>query len=594
MATDLERLVVSFEANLKQYERELARAQKTTVSSLRKIERDAQASVSRVEGVFSKLGGFVGGVLGGLLTFQSVRQIREIVASIADIGDAAQRLGVSTAEFQELAFAAKLGGVEVETFAKGLKFLAINTSEAVRGQGDFGAILQANNVSITDANGKLLSQTEILKKVADLVKNAASEQDKIAIAQAALGKSGSDLVLLLEEGADGVAKAMEQAASSTAKFSDEQIKKAQEIDDKFDTLINTITVGLKQGILETTAATIHELELIGQAVDALIGTISNGIAYIQQLRGLAVTAPGKGDLPSNINPQTFTKPLEITVTPAAPTIIPKKPSRSGSSRVKTRSEDELQREIAAITERTAALRLEAEALGKTTFEAEKAKAAHELLNAAHEAGVKITPELSALIEKLATSYADAAASIEQLEAQQERINEINGAIRDSITGFVDDLRSGESAVDALTNALDGLLTRLTDLALNSALDQLFGTGSSGSTGLLGSFIGNLFGGARASGGPVTAGKGYVVGENGPEWFQPGQSGSIIPRLGRAANANVQVIDMRTNAPAIERQTGPDGSIRLLIRDEVNRTIGSGQADKALALRTGGAPVKTRR
>ena len=437
MATDLERLVVSFEANLKQYERELARAQKTTVSSLRKIERDAQASVSRVEGVFSKLGGFVGGVLGGLLTFQSVRQIREIVASIADIGDAAQRLGVSTAEFQELAFAAKLGGVEVETFAKGLKFLAINTSEAVRGQGDFGAILQANNVSITDANGKLLSQTEILKKVADLVKNAASEQDKIAIAQAALGKSGSDLVLLLEEGADGVAKAMEQAASSTAKFSDEQIKKAQEIDDKFDTLINTITVGLKQGILETTAATIHELELIGQAVDALIGTISNGIAYIQQLRGLAVTAPGKGDLPSNINPQTFTKPLEITVTPAAPTIIPKKPSRSGSSRVKNRTEDELQREIAAITERTAALRLEAEALGKTTFEAEKAKAAHELLNAAHEAGVKITPELSALIDKLATSYADAAASIEQLEAQQERINEINGAIRDSITGFVD-------------------------------------------------------------------------------------------------------------------------------------------------------------
>ena len=86
----------------------------------------------------------------------------------------------------------------------------------------------------------------------------------------------------------------------------------------------------------------------------------------------------------------------------------------------------------------------------------------------------------------------------------------------------------------------------------------------------------------------------MVGENGPEWFQPGQSGSIIPRLGRAANSNVQIIDMRTNAPAIERQTGPDGSIRLLIRDEVNRTIGSGQADKALALRTGGAPVKTRR
>ena len=45
---------------------------------------------------------------------------------------------------------------------------------------------------------------------------------------------------------------------------------------------------------------------------------------------------------------------------------------------------------------------------------------------------------------------------------------------------------------------------------------------------LGSAIGSKFGGGRASGGPVSGGTTYLVGENGPELFTPSSSGSIIP------------------------------------------------------------------
>jgi hypothetical protein len=37
-----------------------------------------------------------------------------------------------------------------------------------------------------------------------------------------------------------------------------------------------------------------------------------------------------------------------------------------------------------------------------------------------------------------------------------------------------------------------------------------------------------FGCASAGGGPVSGGKSYLVGENGPEIFNPGVNGSIIP------------------------------------------------------------------
>lgn len=43
-----------------------------------------------------------------------------------------------------------------------------------------------------------------------------------------------------------------------------------------------------------------------------------------------------------------------------------------------------------------------------------------------------------------------------------------------------------------------------------------------------------FGGARADGGPVTPGKSFLVGENGPELFAPNQSGNIIPKGGGGA------------------------------------------------------------
>lgn len=51
------------------------------------------------------------------------------------------------------------------------------------------------------------------------------------------------------------------------------------------------------------------------------------------------------------------------------------------------------------------------------------------------------------------------------------------------------------------------------------------------------WLGRFFGGARAEGGPVSSGKGYLVGENGPEMFFPGQSGMISPGGGVVINSS---------------------------------------------------------
>jgi hypothetical protein len=69
----------------------------------------------------------------------------------------------------------------------------------------------------------------------------------------------------------------------------------------------------------------------------------------------------------------------------------------------------------------------------------------------------------------------------------------------------------------------------------------------------GSFFTNLFGGARADGGPVSAGRAYLVGERGPELFVPRGSGTIVPNGaggGGVSVTNVYNIDSRSDRAAI--------------------------------------------
>lgn len=87
-----------------------------------------------------------------------------------------------------------------------------------------------------------------------------------------------------------------------------------------------------------------------------------------------------------------------------------------------------------------------------------------------------------------------------------------------------------------SNVLKNLTTLFAEFILKAVVFKQLSTafGMTGFGGLIGSFFGGLSG-ARASGGPVTAGGLYMVGEQGPEIFSPGSSGSIIPNSAISAS-----------------------------------------------------------
>lgn len=98
-------------------------------------------------------------------------------------------------------------------------------------------------------------------------------------------------------------------------------------------------------------------------------------------------------------------------------------------------------------------------------------------------------------------------------------------------GLMRAIRTGSLGFDDLKRVAFQALDQIVGHALQSGFGSLLGGQAGGAGGSLGaafgSAIGALFGlPGRATGGPVSPGRGYVVGERGPELFVPTSAGRI--------------------------------------------------------------------
>jgi hypothetical protein len=97
-----------------------------------------------------------------------------------------------------------------------------------------------------------------------------------------------------------------------------------------------------------------------------------------------------------------------------------------------------------------------------------------------------------------------------------------------------------TGAETFNQAIGNLLTKLAEMAAQSAIMKLLVGLIGGGNGWFGSIFGDLttsLAGTRAGGGSVMGGSSYLVGENGPELFTPGASGSITPN---GAGGNVYI------------------------------------------------------
>ncbi|MFM9978880.1 MAG: tail tape measure protein [Sphingomonadaceae bacterium] len=107
------------------------------------------------------------------------------------------------------------------------------------------------------------------------------------------------------------------------------------------------------------------------------------------------------------------------------------------------------------------------------------------------------------------------------------------------------IRNGKFGFEDLKSVALATLNDIANAAVRSGVSSLFGGGGLVSLGT--AAVGALTGvPGRATGGPVSPGRAYVVGERGPELFVPTASGSVMAGGGGVRELRVSIA---VNAPA---------------------------------------------
>lgn len=219
------------------------------------------------------LGGLVTGALGALASYKTLEAaiggVRDAINRADEFQKLSQRIGVSANALQELAYAGSLADVSLETLAIGAKKLSQYMAEAVGGGKEQAAVFRALGIEYKNADGTLRSVNDVMADVAGVFEGLEDGAVKTALAMKLFGKSGADLIPLL----NGGKKAFKESADEARRFGlvvGEDARKAAEAFNDNMTRLGKIT----QGTFNQFAAGVTPVlvEFTNAMVDAASGT----------------------------------------------------------------------------------------------------------------------------------------------------------------------------------------------------------------------------------------------------------------------------------------------------------------------------------
>lgn len=187
------------------------------------VERGAQ-KMQEVAGLAGKALGLIGVSLTGA-AFGA--WIKGAIDSADAASKLSQRAGVAVSDVAGLQLAFDLGGSSAEGMATGLAKLSKNMVEGGKGFDELG-------VKTRNADGTMRGVKDVFYDVADAFSEIEDGAAKTALAQQIFGKSGAELLPVLNGGAAGMREMEEMADKLGLTLSEETAKDAEKFNDTLD------------------------------------------------------------------------------------------------------------------------------------------------------------------------------------------------------------------------------------------------------------------------------------------------------------------------------------------------------------------------
>lgn len=215
-------------------------------------------------------GGIITGALGG------------VILKTANAGDAindlSKRTGIATDTLSGYKLAADKSGTSLDGLAVGMRGLANQMEAASRGGKEQKAVFDGLGIAYADNEGRLRPLNDVMLDVADRFAGMADGATKTALAQDIFGRSGMELIPMLNLGSAGLRAEREEAERLGMVFSGTA---AQACDDFNDSIASL--KGATNGLTKEIGTALLPM------AQSLIGSITNVISGI---RGWAAEHPG--------------------------------------------------------------------------------------------------------------------------------------------------------------------------------------------------------------------------------------------------------------------------------------------------------------
>jgi hypothetical protein len=269
-------IVIGMTARTEQFQKGLARARKQ-IDGFRRQVAPAVTAVAK---------------LGAQLTTAASAGLGALAFRMADVvdktGDAADRLGTTTAALSELRYAAKLTGSETETLDAALTKMNINLGKAVTEGGPVADVL--NRLGLDARTLAEQDPTEAFRTIADKIAKLGTEAERSAAEVAIFGKSGAGLANTINAGSAGIDKYADEfrrLGGSVSETSRQMIAQTMDSLDRAQAAVGGLGTQLAAQLspfVEAAANKFVELMTAGQGMGANVGA---AIEYVATGIGIA-------------------------------------------------------------------------------------------------------------------------------------------------------------------------------------------------------------------------------------------------------------------------------------------------------------------
>lgn len=259
-------VILKLEADLRDYKRDLAGAQRLTDDKLDAIEKRGARMGASLKSGFSMAGAAAAAFAGSIVAEKLTQAIQVGLEYASALGEQAQQLGITTSALQEYHYAASQAGLSNEEMDQALGQLTRRIGEAASGTKAQAEAFEKLGLSVKGANGEVINAADAIPNIAEALQRITSPAERAAILMDLFGRAGQKLEPLLAGGSAAVNQLRNAAHELGIVLSEDQIQRADETADKLAAVKQVLQANIAGAVADNANSILQLANALAQVV----------------------------------------------------------------------------------------------------------------------------------------------------------------------------------------------------------------------------------------------------------------------------------------------------------------------------------------